>query len=258
MNPYITISGDVVTKTGDPEQMRIEVAKIRSAYQIAERCRLFQVPKVFDYDESIGQVKFEFIQGLQNIRNAVTSEDMSKPLMKKIGAALAAIHKDLQLPKDMALPLPHAYNIEGTEAFLHGDYGLANVYLRPATGNIVILDWQATRKLDVRSTYGSRYFDLMCFVYNLFYRPLGRKRYKMAVPPEPMAKEFLAGYFGCSDFGYDRMQFQSYMKQFLAARLADRKSGGHWKRRLLLVPSHIRLRKFINSYDFNQTKSTGV
>jgi hypothetical protein len=73
-----------------------------------------------------------------------------------------------------------------------------------------------------------------------------------------MAYEFLCGYFEASDFVYSRAQFQSYMKQFLEARLADRKSTGHWKRRLLLIPSHIRLRKFINSFDFSHVKSAGA
>jgi hypothetical protein len=258
MNPYITINNNIVTKNGDPVTMRVEVAKLTRAYEIAERCFLFQVPKILDYNESTGHVKFEFIPDLQNLRNAITSEEMSKPLMKKIGAALAVIHKDLTLPKDMILPLPQAYTIEGTEVFLHGDYGLANIYLTPSNGRIVILDWQAVRKLEVPATYGSRYFDLMCFVYNLFYRPVGRKRYKMAVAAAPLAQEFLCGYFEASDFGYNHAQLQSYMKQFVAARLADRKTGGHWKRRLLLIPSHIKLRKFIKSYDFNHIKSMGA
>jgi hypothetical protein len=254
MNPYITISRDTVIKTGDPAIMRIEVEKIARAWEIAERCRLFQVPRVLDYNELTGQVKFEFIPDLCNLRDAVTTEEISRSLMKRIGAALAAIHKNLTLPQEMMLPLPKAYSLEGTEVFLHGDFGLANIYLTQANGNIVILDWQATRKLDVSATYGSRYFDLMCLVYNLFYRPVGRSRYKMAIRAAPMAQDFLNGYFETSDFAYDRVQFQGYMSQYLAARIDDRKSGGHWKRRLLLIPSHIKLRKFVRSYSFNQVK----
>jgi hypothetical protein len=255
MNPHIAIRDNVVIKTGHPAIMRVEVAKLTRAYEIAQRCHLFQVPKVLGFNESAGQINSEFIPDLHNLRNAVTSEEMSASLMKKIGAALAVIHKDLFLPKDMTLPLPQAYNVEGTEVFLHGDYGLANIYLTPSNGRIVILDWQAVRKLDVPATYGSRYFDLMCFVYNLFYRPVGSKRYKMAVAAAPMAQQFLHGYFETSDFVYDQIQFQNYMKQFLHARLANRKSGGHWKRRLSLIPCHIKLRRFIKSYDFNQVKS---
>jgi hypothetical protein len=255
MKACIAIKDDVLIKTGDPQLLRTEVAKNKCAYNIAEQTKLFKVPKVLDFNVARAQVEFEFIPGLKSIRDIVISEEMAKPLMRRIGLALAAIHKNLKLPDDMLVPLPQSYDMTGTEVFLHGDYGFANIYVGSNDERIIILDWQATRKVDVPATYGSRYFDLMCFIYNIFYRPLGRKRYKMTVPAAPMALEFLRGYFEKSDFPYDRAQLQSYMKQFLNARKTDRKSRGGFKRRLILIPSHLKLRSFIKTFDLNSAKS---
>jgi hypothetical protein len=251
MKSHITISDDIVIKTGEPKAMLIEVEKTLKAREIAEGCGLFTVPKVLDFDESAGQAKFEFIPDLLNIRDVVASEESSKPLMRTIGASLAVIHKNLTLPEEMKLPLPQDYRCEGFEAFLHCDFGLANVRINSDGQRIVIIDWQISPRLGAPATYGTRFFDLMWFIYDLFYRPVGRKRYAMAVPAEPMAREFLNGYFETSDCGCDQALFKEYTRRFIDAKKTARKHGHHWKRMLQLIPSHIRLRKFINSADFN-------
>ncbi len=110
---------------------------------------------------------------------------------------------------------------------------------------IVILDWQTARKLGEHITWGTRYFDLMWLVYNLFYRPVGRERYKTNLPAEHMAQQFLSAYFRTSDYCYNHEQFVQYMTNFVHNKLTDREKG--FKRRLLLIPSHIKLRRFINS-----------
>lgn len=252
MSDYVTIHGDVVIKTGRPELMRIEVEKTLRAHEIAESCGLFQVPKVLDYDASTGQAKFELIRGIQKIREVITSEKASKSIMETIGQSLAIIHKDLKLPESMVVPLPQEYCLPGSEVFLHGDLGLGNICVNTNSHRIVIFDWQTTRKLEGWATYGSRYFDLMWFVYNLFYRPFNRPRYKIDTPAAPMAEAFLCSYFEASDCSYDHKQFSSYMKRFLNTKLAIRRRGRHWKRRILLIPSHMKLRRFTNSFYFNQ------
>jgi aminoglycoside phosphotransferase (APT) family kinase protein len=169
--------------------------------------------------------------------------------MRAIGASLAMVHRDLVLPEGMKMPLPQEYRMACSEAFLHCDFGLANVRLTPGNGRPVIIDWQVSPRLGTQATYGTRFFDLMWFVYDLFYRPVGRSRYKMAVGAAPMAREFLSGYFSACDSGCDMTGFKEYTQRFIDAKSAARKEGHHWKRQLQLIPSHIRLRRFINLDD---------
>jgi 5-methylthioribose kinase len=244
----IRVCGDVLIKTGMPELMRIEVEKTRRAYKISKQCHLFQVPEVLDYDESTGTAKFEFIADIQTLREVLASKKSVEALLEKLGESLAIIHKYLRLPDDMVVSLPKDYSLAGTEVFLHGDLGLSNVCVNASSSQIVILDWLTTVKLAEHATYGSRYFDLMWFVYNLFYRPINRARYKARAPAALKASTFLRAYFGTTDYGYDHQEFARYMKRFLEMKLSARKKGGHFKRRLLLVPSHMKLRQFITSF----------
>ena len=254
MKTHITINDDYVIKTAEPATMRIEVEKTLKAREVARRCGLFTVPRVLEFDKSAGRAKFEFIPNLLNLRHAVNSELSSKSLMRTIGASLAVIHKDLTLPEEMKLPLPREYRRDCSEAYLHCDFGLANVQVIPGNHHPVIIDWQISPRFEKPATFGTRFFDLMWFVYDLFYRPVGRRRYKMAVGAQPLAREFLRGYFENSDYSCDLYGFKEYTISFINAKSAARKRGHHWKRRLQLIPSHIRLRKFINSVDFNDLK----
>lgn len=250
----VIIKDGVVVKTGVPELMRIEADKTARACEIAGNCGLFEVPKVLDYDHSTGRVTFELIRDIRPMRQVVNAENMAC-LMNTTGRILTIIHRHLTLPKDMIIPLPQQYRLENTDVFLHGDFALCNIYLNTDSNRIVVIDWQVqSRKLNVNATYGTRYFDIMWFVYNLFYRPVRRKRYRMAVAAEPMAREFLNGYFATSDFAYNGPELKGYMKHFLEVKIAERRSWLHWKRRLLLMPCHMKLRKLIKAYDFDKTE----
>lgn len=245
----ITISGDVVIKTGVRELMRIEVEKTRRAHAISKQCGLFQVPEVIDYDESTGIAKYEFVRDIRTLREVIASgEGPIESIMEKLGQSLVIIHKDLKLPDDMVVPLPKDYCLAGTEVFLHGDLGLRNICVNVSNWRVVILDWRTTIKLGEYATYGTRYFDMMWLVYNLFYKPIGRARYQASIPAAPMAETFLRAYCESTDYRHDHEKFVSYMKRFLDKTLSKRKEAGHFKRRLSLAPSHIRLRRFINSF----------
>lgn len=244
----IRICGNVVIKTGTPELMRIEVEKTRRAYEISKQCRLFQVPEVLDYDEPAGTAKFEFLRDIQTLREVIAAGIPIDSLIQKLGHSLAVIHRELTLPIDMRIPLQKDFCLPGSEVFLHGDLGLRNVCVNAKDSQVVILDWRTTVKLGEYATYGSRYYDLMWFVYNLFYRPIGRSRYDALLPAAPLGEVFLRAYFSKTDYDYDRQEFVCYMKRFLDVKLSARKKGGHFKRRLLLVPSHVKLRRFITSF----------
>jgi len=244
----ITICGDVVIKTGSPELMCIEVEKTRRAHEISKQCGLFRVPEVLDYDESTGTAKFEYLRDIRTLREVIACGAGAKSVMAKLGQSLAIVHKNLKLPENMVVPLPKNYCLAGTEVFLHGDLGLRNVCVSVNNSKIAILDWRTTEKLGEYATHGSRYFDIMWFVYNLFYRPIKRTRYQASSPAAPMAETFIHAYFSTTDYAYNHEEFVSYMKRFLDMRLSTRKNAGQFKRRLLLVPSHMKLRRFISSF----------
>lgn len=244
----ITICGDIVIKTGIPEFMRIEVEKTRRAHEISRRCGLFHVPQVLDYDHLTGVAKFEFVRGIRTLRQVMAAGDATESIVEMLGQSLAVIHQSLNLPDDMVKALPKHYCLPGTEVFLHGDLGLRNVCVISATSQIVVLDWRTSVKVCEHATYGSRYFDMMWFVYNLFYRPVGRERYKSKVPAAPMAEAFLQAYFRTSDYAYNHDEFNYYMLRFLNIKLEELKMERQFKRRLLLIPSHMKLRRFINSF----------
>ena len=258
MKACVTIKDDVVIKIADPKLMRIEVEKTVRAHQIGQTSGLFRVPKVLDYDDAAGRATFELILDTKKLRSAITSEAASLPLMKMAAEALAIVHKDLTLPENMKVVLPDEYHLPGNEVFIHGDFGLGNVCVSADSRNLVIFDWQATQKLNVTATYGTRYFDVMWFIYNLFHRPVGSERYRIAAPAAPLARVFLAHYLETSNYSGDYDQIRSYMRRFTSAKLAARGSWLHLKRRLMLIPSHIQLYRFIRSFDRSNEKQMKV
>lgn len=247
-NLCITIANGVCIKTVDPATMRIEVEKTVRARAIAASSGIFEVPEILDCDAKSGRITFELMRDIHPLRDAATSEHTAMPLMRTLGRALAIIHKNLTMPEDMILPLPNEYAMPSAEVFLHGDFGPGNIFVGSDGKRIVILDWQSSAKLGSPATYGSRYFDLSWLIYDLFYRPVNRPRYRMAVPAAQLAEEFLRGYLEISDFGPDN-RLKEYMQQFLRQKIIARKKGWHLKRRLLLIPSHFKLRKFISYLD---------
>jgi len=64
----------------------------------------------------------------------------------------------------------------------------------------------------------------------------------------PMAERLLRAYFKATDYSYDHQEFVCYMKSFMHNKLLARGKRFHFKRRLLLIPSHIKLRRFIASF----------
>lgn len=250
----VSVFDDCVVKTGDPELMRLEAIKTIEAEKIAQKTNLFRVPHILDFNQTQGIIKYEFIDGLQALRGIV-SENSYQSAMNQVGKSLAAVHQSLTLPQEFAVPLPPEYDFinDRKEVFLHGDFGIGNMFLNKNDNSLVILDWQATRKIGSRATYGTRYFDLAWFIYNMFYRPSSRQRYKMNVPAEQMSRVFLESYFEASNCHCDYNEFISYMNRFLTIKSEARKKGFHFKRRILLIRSHWKLGRFLKSLKSVQT-----
>ncbi len=240
---------DTIIKTGYPDSMRIEVEKTVRAFKIGQDCGLFRVPKVLDYDESKGEAVLERLHNIQPVRDVIAFGRRNDSLVEAIGTSLAIIHDKLQLPKDMVVHLPPDFSMSGSEVFLHGDLSVNNVCVGPKYPPIVILDWQMTNLHGGRATYGTRYFDLMWFITNLFYLRSRGLRYLLSNPTVSLlAKKFVVSYFEGTGFEYDLEELAVYMKLFFEVIFKLRKQELSWKRRLAMTICFPFFRKFTTSF----------
>ncbi|HDT14293.1 MAG TPA: hypothetical protein ENO03_08065 [Candidatus Aminicenantes bacterium] len=115
--PHIQISAETVVKSGAPSLMRVEVEKTRRAGRIGKTSGLFRVPEVIDYDEARGVAVFERITGIQPLRLVLCRGELDSILVGRIGAALAAVHRELTLPSEMIVPLPPEFVAGGGVSF---------------------------------------------------------------------------------------------------------------------------------------------
>ena len=241
----ISISRNTFTKKGDPTLMRVEVEKCRRAFEIGRDCKLFRVPQVLDYDNSNGVAVFERIDGIKPIINAVSWGNEYSALAEILGSSLAIIHEKLTLPNEMIVPLPSQLTFPGCDVFIHGDLSVYNVCVEKHWPPIVILDWQMTSMHGGQATYGTRYFDLMWFIYNLLYRPT--IRYLFGNPVSPVSRKFLEAYFRTARIEYKADQIASYARHFFDGEMPCRKQHSSRRTYPLLPRSHALTGKFIES-----------
>jgi len=219
--PRLRVTEETIIKSGDPRDMRIEVEKSKRARLIGEASGLFRVPKVLDFDEARGVAAFERVAGLRTLRRAAAWGPEFEALGERIGAALAAIHRDLALPPDMVIPLPEDFRGGGGEVFLHGDFGSKNICLDPATASLVIVDWQCTGVHGGKATFGPRYFDIIWFVNTLLWSPT--PRFLTSDPVGPVARRFLEGYYSTAGIPYDANGISSYAGHFFEVKRPSRR-----------------------------------
>lgn len=249
----IRFENDIVVKSAHPDLLRIEVEKTRRAYEISRESNLFRVPRVIDYDDTNGVVIFEKLN-ISPMSRAVPWGEKRIKLASCLGASLALLHRKLVLPEEMRIGLPEQFSYPHDEVFLHGDLSVDNVCVGKAYPPIVILDWQMTPVHGGRSTYGTRYFDMMWFISNIITRPY--TRFMFINPAAPVINAFLEGYFSASELTFDSNRMYIYARQFFDAempRITDdiiRKSKG--RARLLLPFCRGILNEFLASLDNGQ------
>ena len=241
----IEFSEDTVTKTDVPAIMRVEVEKTRRASEIGKVSGVFRVPRVLDFDEDAGVAVFERLHGIQPAEAMVQSQAQGEFLSVKLGAALAVIHKELQLPGDMVRLVPPQFGWPGGDVFLHGDLSTSNVCFDESDASIVILDWQMTGMLGGRATYGTRYFDLLWYVTNLIYRP--KIRHLFGNPLASATKALIESYFAAVGEGYDSDDFSQYTRRFFENMRPSITTVRSRRERPLLWRSHALAKMFVNS-----------
>lgn len=243
----INISERIVTKTDDPALIRVEIEKHRRAYDIGQQSGLFSVPRIVDYDLAAGVVRFEKLYGLKGLKQMFAYNRSCDGLIRRLAMSLALVHKELSLPCDMVVPIAPEIRLPGkSEVFLHGDYSLWNVFLSQDNETLVILDWQMTPHFGRVGSYGTRYFDLMWFVYGLFNRP--SHRFPMSLSAIPYGKLFINTYFESSDYTYDGEECREYMIRLFEMRLARKKAGLPWYEKMMYILPAMRLMRFAYSF----------
>jgi tRNA A-37 threonylcarbamoyl transferase component Bud32 len=240
----VEIKKDTVIKTASPELMRVEVEKTRRAHKIAEDCGLFRVPEVLDYDEVRGIAVFERLNGIVPICDAVSWGEEYNMVADKLGKTLAIIHRKLILPSDMIVHLPTSLQFSGNEVFLHGDLSVYNVLIDDSMRKITIIDWQMTNVFGGAATYGTRYFDLVFFIANLYNRPT--TQYLFNDPVLPVATKLLEAYFKEAAVEYEGDKFSFYAQNYFSLVKLLLNRNAEWHRRLLLFRSNEMIKNFMH------------
>jgi aminoglycoside phosphotransferase (APT) family kinase protein len=149
----------------------------------------------------------------------------------------------------MRMSLPEELSFPRDEVFLHGDLSVSNVCVMDSEPQIIIIDWQMTPLHGGRSTYGTRYFDIMWFISNLILRP--DMKFLYSNPVEPVVRAFLDAYFDSVEFAYNPDTVATYATKFFANEMPRSRNEifqySKVKSRLLLPFCEAILKSFLNS-----------
>lgn len=239
----VQFDGDVVRKHRDPAWLAVEVAKTRLAARVGEETGLFYVPRIVHFDAQAGDVAFERIPDLLTIEQLAKRRDPRlEEVVVRSGRALAAVHSRLRLDDPLRIEMSPEWMIPGADcAFLHSDFGPANVFLQEGTGRLVIIDWAAGPCLDRNATFGPRYFELAWSVLGLY----------IAVPAKcfgprsarRQADAFLAAYLSQRSETLDAdlfRRFQGPTWRLHFSGMGQRGRARTWYRKILYPPREFR------------------
>lgn len=172
INPRtVLIESDRVVKCGDPDSLRVEAEKTRQAQQIGEKTGWFRAPRVLGYDDAMGRMELERIEGISPLVGRLRARQVSGPLLHRLGGCLAALHAEVALPESMVRSLPDEWlDRSDPNVVIHGDLSVQNVQLEADGESLVILDFSMSPRIGLSGTIGHRGIDLAWFGRNLFMR----------------------------------------------------------------------------------------
>jgi hypothetical protein len=116
---------------------------------------------------------------------------------------------------------------------LHGDFSFNNVLVNTRYDDIVILDWQMAEMDGVHATFGTSYFDIACFLANLFNRPLHHCPFGNSITET--AELFLDSYAQISCAEFDSCSCTLYLKKFWGYLRKCHHDKWMFSRKVLLV-----------------------
>ena len=244
----IMINENTVVKTDYPIRLRAEAEKTIRAFEIGKDSGLFRVPRVLDYDFSKGILVLERLRNISRLAPVLCSGHEDRQLIDTIAMSLATIHEKMRLSAEMHVPLPAELSFPGSDVVLHGDMAIKNIFLTTDRPGIAILDWQMTMVHGGDATYGTRYFDVMWFVSNLF-GLMCRLNHAphLAKHAIPMARLFIKSYCLAANISEDCADVISYMRQYFPYKIALSKQRCNLANRLLNMPVYSHIKKFIEA-----------
>ncbi len=243
----IVVLPDRVTKIQSPGAATVELEKTRRAGEIGHSSGLFSVPAVLEADLAAGRIVTRTLQDVTGVETRLEAGVNLAPEMRKIGAALAAVHRLLVLPDAMKAPIPGFERDEGgPRAFLHGDYTLVNFFIDNSGSRLTIIDWQTASWLSGTGTWGPVAIDLAAMVLSLFSCRFHHRR-RLANAPR-LARLFLDAYFSASGIALDRDLFVRQTDTVLATFRGWWRRAGGPAEYLLHLPGLTMARHRLRSY----------
>ncbi|MBN1391372.1 MAG: hypothetical protein JW947_01060 [Sedimentisphaerales bacterium] len=218
-----------VLKKADPKYAKTEITVTQAAHNIAITSGLFYVPAVLGYDLKTGTIELERVDGLVTLRDKFASCFDGMDVLRRVGTALAYLHKNLQLPTALKRPVKLGWKCNpGDIVCLHGDFNINNVCCQQVHNRIVLLDWASAGVIGRGKTVGSRYFDLGNFLRSL----LCQQRYLLnaIVNFNRRAEAFLTGYQQELGISLDRLLARRYLLKMTSRRIWIQLRRRHLKR----------------------------
>ena len=194
----VVFNSRTVAKRVDPAFLDLEVQIANAARALGTSSSLFYTPRVLSADRSSAVIEFERLRGLVTISQFLEKDPLDTGILRRIGSALACVHRSLSIPEGARLTRPSAWPISDAVVVpLHGDFNTINICYHVESDRVIFLDWASAPRLGFRFTVGPRYVDLAHFVFSLTIHqanfPQSIRRLRLRT------RSFLAGYHANSD-----------------------------------------------------------
>ena len=158
----------------------IEVRKSLIAHHLFRRMPDIVVPQLISYSYAERKLSFSRLNRLHSLDHRSPSR-----FFRLAGVALATIHSDMTLPKELSIPRLIDQNAQCVP--IHGDFSRANVGI--VDNSLCVYDWGLRPWETELFTMGSPSIDLCSFVISFLVPPLFNKTNRNKI------YEFIFGYF---------------------------------------------------------------
>ena len=239
----IVLTKQTVIKEGPPELLKIEFEKTKHAYNIFKKSEILNTPKVLCFNEQKGELIFERIKDISNVKQFQDKSFNSITIASKIGKCLANIHMYYSLPDNFKIPLPSKLrDMDSKQVFIHGDVTGDNILINNTNEDIYFIDWMMTRKHEGKATFGTAYFDIAWFLNYQFYSTVNINYLRRNIEKEAYA--YLKSYSDTLDYYFDLFKFKKYLIRFINYKIYLRKKELPKHIFILLWPAHKRFLNF--------------
>lgn len=209
----VAVLADVAIKHDTADRIRLEVLKTTIAGDVSRRTTSFRVPTILSHDIDSGRITFERLTEVRPLREVLLDGTNPASIMRRLGAILATIHATVT-PADFPLSAPPLVDDpRGSLVFIHGDFGIDNIFYNVRRDEIVITDWSVPDWLAVTDGANSCYIDLsMMLISLLVARMLAPGHIRRAAV---LASVFIHGYVSNAAQDCSSQMFKRYFSMML-------------------------------------------